>query len=205
MTFKVELVPSPKTTVATRCHWDEASQSVYYVDVYGNESALLRYDFKENKVYTAGIDGETLTPFIIPTANAPNEFAVGFGRRVGIVDWDGKSPKATLKRIAFEVDSDKIHNQFNCVKADPYGRFYGGTMRTEKLGDLFEKPHAKLFRYVKGEGVTELIDNVFISNGMAWDEKLNKFYYIDSGKFDVKQYDYDPITGNICEQKIFSI
>lgn len=203
MTFKVELVPSPKTRVATRCHWDDASQSLYYCDVYGNESAILRYDFAENKVYTAGIDGETLTPFIVPIANTKDHFAVGLGRRVGVVQWDGKSPKATLKRIAFEVDADKCHNQFNCVKADPSGRFFGGTMRTEKLGDLFDAPHGKLFKYVEGEGVTEMIDNVFISNGMAWDEKLNKFYYIDSGKFDVKAYDYDPKTGSICKFTFF--
>lgn len=121
MPFEVELVPSPRTRVGTRCHWDDASQSLYYCDVYGNESAILRYDFNENKVYAAGIDGESVTPFIIPVANSSNEFAVGLGRRAGIVQWDGKSPKATLKSIAFEVDSDKSNNRFNAAKADPAG------------------------------------------------------------------------------------
>lgn len=199
MPFEVELVPSPRTRVGTRCHWDDASQSLYYCDVYGNDSAILRYDYNENKVYTAGIEGETVTPFIIPVANTTDEFAVGLERRVGVVEWDGKSPEAILKRIAFEVDDTKSDNRFNAAKADPSGRFYGGTMRSEKLGDVFENAAGKVFKYVEGEGVTGILDNIYISNGMAWNEQLNKFYYIDSGKFDVKEYDYDPSNGNICE------
>lgn len=121
MSFKVEVVPSPKTLVGTRTHWDEDQQSLYYCDVYGNESALLRYDFNEDKVYTAGIDGETVTPFVIPVANTADQFAVGLGRRVAIVKWDGKSPKATFESLTFEVDSDKSRNRLNAAKADPTG------------------------------------------------------------------------------------
>lgn len=123
MSFTIEVVPSPKTQVGTRTHWDAEQQSLYYCDVYGNESAILRYDYAENKVYAAGIDGESVTPFIIPVANTSNEFAVGLDRRVGIVQWDGKSSKATLNSIAFEVDSDKSNNRFNAAKADPSGEF----------------------------------------------------------------------------------
>ncbi|KAG4068206.1 hypothetical protein HA402_008847 [Bradysia odoriphaga] len=199
MQFSVELIPSPRTRVGTRCHWDVASQSLYYCDVNGNDSAILRYDYKEDKVYAAGIAGEIVTPFVIPIADTTNDLAVGLGRRVGRVEWDGKSPKATLKGIVFEVDSDKPGNRFNAAKADPAGRFYGGTMDSD---DGFNKATGKVFRYVKGEGVTKVFDNIFISNGMAWDEKSNKFYYIDTGRFDVRGYDYNPSNGNISNEKV---
>lgn len=199
MPFEVELIPSPRTLVGTRCHWDVASQSLFYCDVYGNDSAILRFDYGENKVYKAGIDGETVTPFILPVASTTDEYAVGLGKRVGVVQWDGKSPKAILKRVPFEVDGDKKDNRFNAAKADPSGRFYGGTMLSEKVGDCYTNADGKVFKYVPGEGVTEVLKDIYISNGMAWDEKLNKFYYIDSGKFDVKEYDYDPVTGNVCK------
>lgn len=123
MSFNVEVVPSPKTLVGTRTHWDADQQSLYYCDVYGNESALLRYDFNENKVYAAGIDGEPVTPFVIPVANTTDKFAVGLGRRLGIAKWNGKSPKATLVSIPFEVDGDRSTNRFNAAKADPAGLF----------------------------------------------------------------------------------
>ncbi|XP_055308567.1 regucalcin-like isoform X1 [Sitodiplosis mosellana] len=203
MSFNVEVVPSPKTLVGTRTHWDADQQSLYYCDVYGNDSAILRYDFDENKVYAAGIDGELVTPFVIPVANSSNEFAVGLDRRVGIVQWDGKSPKATLDSIAFEVDSDKSNNRFNAAKADPAGRFYGGTMLSEKTGDVLQNAAGKVYKYIKGDNSPQVVlDNIYISNGMAWDQNNNKVYYIDSGKFDVKEYDYDPSTGNFSNEKL---
>lgn len=199
VSFNVEVIPSPKTLVGTRCHWDVRTQSLYYCDVYGNDSSLLRYDYNENKVYTAGVDGEYVVPFVIPVANASDKYAVGLGKRVGIVSWDGKSPKATVDSIAFEVDSDQSDNRFNAAKADPSCRFYGGTMLSEKIPNAAQTPAGKVFKFEKDNGVNEVLNNIYISNGMAWDESKNKFYYIDSGKFDVKEYDYNPNNGNICE------
>lgn len=194
----MEVVPSPKTLVGVRPHWDVEQQSLFYCDVYGNESSILRYDFNENKVYTAGIDGEFVVPFIIPVAHSTDKYAVGLGKRVGIVEWDGKSPKATLDSIAFEVDNDKSDNRLNAAKADPSCRFFGGTMLSEKVGDPSQHATGKVYKYVKSSGLHAIMENIYISNGMAWNENTNKFYYIDSGKFDVKEYEYNTNTGDIC-------
>lgn len=152
MSYKVEVLPSPQTIVGTRAHWDVHAQSLYYNDV---EGSILRYDYKENKVYSATIDGESVIGFIIPVANTTktceyDEYALGLGRRVGIVHWDGKSPKAAIGPIAFEVEEGKANNRFNAAKADPVGRFYGGTMRSEKCGDHFDVAAGSLYKYIKG-------------------------------------------------------
>lgn len=115
MSFKVEVLPSPKSELGEGPHWDEHTQSLYYVDIYGKESSILRYDYKENKVYSAKIDREPVVSFIIPVANAVDQYAVGIGRRVGIVTWDGFSPKAKLGPIAFEIDEPST-NRFNDAK-----------------------------------------------------------------------------------------
>lgn len=131
MSYKVEKVPSPRTIVGTRAHWDEHTQSLYYNDV---EGVIFRYDYNENKVYSATVDGEPVIGFIIPVANstktsALDEYALGLGRRVGIVHWDGVSPKATIGPIAFEVEGGKQNpdgnfiTRFNAAKADPVGRY----------------------------------------------------------------------------------
>lgn len=149
MSYKVEVVPSPKSELGEGPHWDEATQSLYYNDIYGTEGSVLRYDYKENKVYSATIENEPVVSFIIPVANSPDHFAVGIGRRVGVIEWDGVSPKAKLKHIGLEVEEDGEHadiTRFNDAKADPHGRFYGGTMRFEHLGDLFEKPYGTFYR-----------------------------------------------------------
>lgn len=199
MPFKVELVPSPKSDLGEGPHWDEGTQSLYYNDIYGKEASILRYDYKKNKVYSAKIEGEPVVSFIIPVANAPDQYAVGIGRRVGIVQWDGISPKAKLGTIAFEVEENKPDNRFNDAKADPLGRFYGGTMRYETLGDLFEVAGGSFYRYIKGEGVKDLLHNIHVSNGLAWNEKEKKFYFIDSCKLDVKEFSYDQRNGDIGE------
>ncbi|XP_055296415.1 regucalcin-like [Sitodiplosis mosellana] len=204
MSFKVEAIPSPKTVIGTRCHWDEHTQSLYYNDI---EGVIFRYDYKENKVYSATIDGEPSIGFMIPVANCTktcelDEYALGLGRRVGIVHWDGLSTKAIIGPIAFEVEQEKENNRFNAAKADPVGRFYGGTMRSEKCGDIFEVAAGSLYKYIKGDGVYELVNNVHISNGLAWNEEENKVFYIDSCKFDVKEYDWDPSTGDFSNERV---
>lgn len=200
MALKVEVLPSPKSVLGEGPHWSEEHQSLYYNDIYGDKASILRYDFKENKVYSAKIDGEPVVGFIIPVTS--NEFAVGLDRRVGIVHWDGVSSKANLIRIAFEVEVESKNTRFNDSKADPFGRFYGGTMRVEAAGDLFDVAAGTFYKYVKGEGVHELIHDIYVSNGMAWNLTENKFYYIDSCKFDIKEYDYDPSNGNISNERV---
>lgn len=79
------------------------------------------------------------------------------------------------------------------------GRFYGGTMHYEELGDLLEVAAGTFYRYIKGEGVKDLLHKIHVSNGLAWNEKAKKFYFIDSCKFDVKEYDYDQKSGDICK------
>lgn len=83
MTFHVEVLPSPKSILGEGPHWDECKQSLYYNDIQG--AAILRYDFNENKIYSATIDDEPLVAFIIPVANATktcefDEYALGLNR-----------------------------------------------------------------------------------------------------------------------------
>lgn len=200
-TVKVEVVPSPKSVLGEGPHWDAESQSLYYNDIYGTEYSILRYSPAENKTYGATIDGEPVVSFIIPVAGTTDQFAVGIGRRVGIVQWDGKSPKGKLLRVVFEVEdaAEFNENRFNDAKTDPTGRLYAGTMRREECGDLFKLSHGAFYKFAANESLVTLRDPVRISNGLTWNEKTNKFYFIDSCDLDVKEFDYDPATGNICK------
>lgn len=212
--YKVEEVPSPKSSLGEGPHWDVESQSLYYNDIIGKEFSILRHDVKENKTYGATIDGESYVSFIIPVAGTKDQFAVGIRRRVGVVQWDGISSKAKLVRVAFEVEqSDEFKdNVFNDAKADPTGRFYGGTMNaftvTGKNAKVFEdvitnRASGGLYKYASNEKVVQLLKSVGISNGLTWNEKTNKFYFNDSCELNVKEFDYDPATGHLCEYWIY--
>lgn len=48
------------------------------------------------------------------------------------------------------------------------------------------------------------LTKVSISNGLAWNTKINKMYYIDSPRRTVDQYDYDAETGSISMKIVTS-
>lgn len=207
MAYQVEKVPSPVSTLGEGPHWDAKSRSLYYVDIYRNdEFSIHRFDVAENKTYSASIEGESYASFIIPIEGATDLFAVGIGHRVGAIQWDGKSPVAKVLRIAFEVAKKNELKNINDGKADPIGRLFCGTIPAEateikSFDDLFVNSDYTyaLYRCDAQNSVVQVRDKVRLSNGLAWNEKKNKFYYVDSCDSDIKEFDYNPETGDICE------
>jgi gluconolactonase len=54
--YQVEAVPSPISIMGEGPHWDIERQSLYFNDIYGRTvGSVHRYDFKENKTYSATI------------------------------------------------------------------------------------------------------------------------------------------------------
>lgn len=193
MSYKIEALPNSYTEVGKGPQWDPVSQSLYYVDV--DTGKLLRYDYKENKVYKCKLEGEKLVAFIVPIEGNPCEFAVGCLRRAVIVNWDGVSETCKVNRTLFEVQpGEKFkNNRFNDGKCDPCGRLIAGTMKFG--GNEFEERFGALFSYKKGGKVDVIKTDVGISNGVAWDVNAKKMYYVDTADFEVKAFDYNFETG----------
>jgi len=198
--YKVEPLPDSHAELGEGPHWDIATQSLYYVDI--SFGKLYRYDYQENKVYKCQIQGENLAGFVVPIEGTSKKFAVGCERRVVVVTWDGVSPTCTVDRTLFEVQGDKkfTHNRFNDGKCDPRGRLFAGTMKY--VGDEFEHRLGELYKYEKGGKVEVVKSDVGISNGLAWNEKTKKFYYIDTTDYEVKEYDYDFEKGVASNPKV---
>lgn len=85
--IEVERVPSPRSYCATRGHWDENSQSLYYVDIEGPDTTLLRFDYAESRTYAAIVDNEPILTFILPVANTNNQFLVGTTNQAIVIQW----------------------------------------------------------------------------------------------------------------------
>jgi sugar lactone lactonase YvrE len=88
------------------------------------------------------------------------------------------------------------NNRFNEGKCDPAGRFWAGTMAFSELpgsGNL----------YVMHKDLSEVkkIEDVTVSNGMAWSADYKTFYYIDSPTRRVVAYDYDNPSGHISNKR----
>lgn len=130
---------------------------------------------------------------------AINEFAISSANTIIVVDWDGRSATATIKRTIATIDSNK---HMNDAKSDPMGRLVYGVMPKKDLADLFVNTgDSQLFRLSADEQPVAIEDDIGIPNGLTWNVKTKKFYYIDSLAFDVKEYDYVLDTGKICKSK----
>lgn len=197
MGYHVERLPSPRNTVGEVPHWDVKTRSLYYIDIAGYNSTLLRYDYDENKVYQAHIDGAATLLFLLPIKCAKDYFLVGIDLKAVIVYWNGRTKKATVIRTLFEVN-EKSSNVINDIKTDEYGRFYGGTKSVESC-DTGAAPTGAFYTYSNRKGLQKFFGNVYISNGLTWVRQTNKFYYADSCTYDVKEFDYDPKTGSLSK------
>lgn len=132
--YKVEVVESsPISVLGEGPHWDVERQSLYYNDIYGDKQSISRYDFREDKTYNAVVPGHEVVSFIIPVDNTKDQFVIGSGKKIVLIEWDGRKGQAKPLKTLGEVESNLPENRFNDAKCDPFGRFYGGTMRIGKF------------------------------------------------------------------------
>ncbi|XP_067634406.1 regucalcin-like [Eurosta solidaginis] len=194
--YKLEALPNAYTLVGEGPHWDIKTQSLYFVDI--DLAKLLRYDYKTNKTYSAVLQGEKFASFIIPIKGKKDKFVVGCDRRVVIVKWDGISPIAKVVYTAHEVEfGNEYHmNRFNDAKADKKGRLVAGTMWNDQ-SDLFTYRKGSLYSFQKKKKAKSIVPYAGISNGMTWNDKTKKFYFVDSANYNVTEFNYNYKTGTL--------
>lgn len=131
--YKIEVVDSsPVSVIGEGPHWDIDRQSLYYIDIYGTNQSISRYDYNAEKTYNAKLPGYPVISFIIPVDGTKDEFLVGAEKKLIVIQWNGMSNEAKVVKTLAEVELDMPENRFNDAKCDPHGIFHGGTMRYGK-------------------------------------------------------------------------
>ena len=99
-------------------------------------------------------------------------------------------------RYINEENPNERETRFNDVIADPVGRVFCGTMSTaNRLGWLYRlDPNGRL---------TQLLDDIHISNGMRFTPYRNQMYYTDTPKREIYLFDYNQNTGDMINQRVF--
>lgn len=137
--------------------------------------------------------------------------SITFDNRLGaaVPTDDGRYLLALHKGLAFfEPSTQEVSyfsnpeaslpdNRFNDGKCDPAGRFWIGSMNIH----VKEKQGA-LYCIDSQLQVARKLDNLTISNGMAWRIDSKKMYFIDTATCTVVQYDYHLETGAISAPQI---
>jgi sugar lactone lactonase YvrE len=90
--------------------------------------------------------------------------------------------------------------RFNDGKVSPDGRFWAGTMDEEQLS----RPIAVLYRLDPDGGLHRMVDNLIVSNGLAWTADGRTMYHSDSKGPIIWAYDYDLLTGAISGRRVIA-
>lgn len=166
--------------------WDEREQELLFVDITGERVHFFRPGDRSHRSFDVG------RPVGAVVLREDGDLVLAAHDAFFLVERDGNG----LRRFG-SVDIDGRRVRFNDGKVAPDGRFLAGTMdwgQKEPIGSLY---------MLDGDGtVTTLLDNVVISNGLAWPSDLRVLYYIDTPRLSVDSFDLDPETGRLSNRRV---
>lgn len=162
---------------------------------------------REQKLYWVDIEGKALNIFD-PQSGINKKLDVG--QRVGtVVPIHQGGALVALQNGIHRIDTDTgavtfLHNplppaylRFNDGKCDPSGRFWVGSMALD-----FQEKAGSLYRFHPDKSIHRVLDNLTISNGIAWSSDRKTMYLNDTPTLTVQAFDYDDYTGEISNRRV---
>ncbi|XP_059051906.1 regucalcin-like [Achroia grisella] len=175
--------------------WDSETNKLYWVDVLNQNVHELDYFTWRHNYKHIGY-GEVNV--VVPVMNS-NRLLVGVRAELYLLDWS-KSGDAAIRLLA-ALDQGKPDNVVNEGKADPMGRFWGGTKGPQR-GDKVAHDEAALYS-LEGPWYSARVKlkPVSISNGLVWSLNDTIMYYIDSTTRKIEAFDFEVRTGHISNRR----
>ncbi len=160
------------------------NDSLYWVDINAPHLHIYTPATGEQRSFVLN----ELTGTVVPRASGGVILAQQSGLCVFHPETDSSEP------LPWPADKP-IVNRFNDGKCDPQGRLWVGT-----LGH--DQPTGSFYRIDSNFKVSEMLGGVRVSNGLCWDERRSRFYYIDSPTEAIDMFDWDPDLGAISGRRI---
>lgn len=166
------------------------------------------WDEKENKLYWVDIMMGRL--FVYSPGDKKNT-AFALGEHVGAIALREKGGLVAAMKSGFvfinlktgetkKIGDPESHipgNRFNDGKCGPGGRFWAGTMSYEQ-----SKGAGSLYCLNTDLSIDLKLQEITISNGLAWNQKKDKFYYTDTPTGDICSFDFDLSSGKISNRSV---
>lgn len=177
--------------------FDKDNNFLYWTDVQGGQ--ILKLNLTNNQMNVFRIVGEKIINFVVPVKGNQNQFIVGAGKKILLVNWDGQSTIGQINKVLGEVNVNGV--RINQMNVDKQGHLFFGTMINEETGDVMnqQKRIGGLYRFTMKDGIVLIKDNVGMGNGITWNNQFNKMFFVDSYDSSIYEYDYDMKTGNLRE------
>jgi sugar lactone lactonase YvrE len=168
--------------------WSVDEQVLYWVDI--NEPALHRFDPR------TGRDTALRMPSSIGSFALRAQGGTVVALRDGVYAADAEGRLGD--RLA-AAPYDTATHRFNDGRCDRQGRFLVGTMNERR-----DASTGALYRLGPDGRLDVLIDDVMISNGLAFSPDGRTMYHADTATLSVQRYDYDIATGRPAGRRDFA-
>jgi sugar lactone lactonase YvrE len=168
--------------------WDERSQKLSFVDIVQHRVHTFSPATGEHDTF------EVQRPVGAVVLREDGGLVLAAHDAFFLVEADGSA----LEQFGeFRVDGETV--RFNDGKVDPRGRFYAGTMHHRESGTF-----GTLYMLEPDGNVTVVLEEVGISNGLAWSADAKTLYYIDTPRHSVDAFDVDPESGSITNRRVLA-
>jgi len=167
-------------------YWHVARQSFFWVDIENGK--LFEHNLKTKETKTRSFPHR----LAVVLEGKENELILGLDRKLARFNLITEE-----LNWLYEVESEYPLHRFNDGKVDPKGRIWIGTLST-----LFTKGAGSLYCISGNTQVEKKLSDLTISNGMAWTEDNQTFYFIDTPTRKIQAFNFDLETGEIELKRI---
>jgi sugar lactone lactonase YvrE len=168
--------------------WVPSLGQLWWLDIH--RDTIHRYDWLRRESETQKL-GDRST-FVVPCADGSAISAL----RNGLF----RVPEpGGLAALAVPVDTGTVDTIVNDGKTGPDGRLYFGTRdlaRRRELGGLYRLDDDLVARRLTGRITT--------GNGIDWSPDGSVLYFVDSGDYLVRSFDFDGRDGSVSGNRVFA-
>lgn len=166
--------------------WNARDQHLYWVDAFGPH--IRRLDPSSGEVKSWEM------PEVIGSLVFDRNGGIVAGMKSGFA-------RVSLDPVTVEVVTNPQPGPdviFNDGKCDRRGRYFVGTMDAN-----FKAGAGILWRLDADWSTHRIDDGIWVSNGLAWSPDNKTMYFADTRSLVVYAYDYDIVTGNVENKRVF--
>lgn len=168
--------------------WDAATRRLYWVNIKQRE--IHRFD------PASGRDECWMAPSEVGSLALRQRGGLVAALRGGFHFFD---PAANRWQAVVEPEAGLPGNRFNDGKPDRQGRFWAGSM-----DDAEKATTGGLYRLGADLSCKRLVDGIVCSNALCWSPDGRTMYFGDSYACTVWAWDFDTVTGEIANRRVFA-
>ena len=186
--YKIDIIYFDNSELLESCEIDNQNQLLYFVSIY--KKLVYCYDINSGSINSMATNGP------VGCARVLSYKKLIVAEAHGIYEFDFNT--LSNKKLNDFVNEGAV--RFNDGRLDSNGRFLIGTMGYPEI--IPNK--GKLYSFFEGN-YTTLLNDITISNGIAFTNDDKTMFYIDSPTKKVLKFNYDLKNGTVSDKSDFIV